>query len=164
VALIAATLPLLLAAPSQATTGTGTIAGTAFEDDDRNGVVNGAEAVLAGHQIYVNDALGRYVSQATTGADGRYQVSGLPAGDYQLAYASTSWWPLQQDWVPTTTGSIRPRRSVSLSDTARVDFGWRRIIRSTTPGSPITAHTGPEGLRAESYNDAVTAHGRRRRS
>lgn len=133
------------------------ITGTAFHDDDRDGTLDAGELVRSGDTIYVSDAAGAYAGQATSGSDGSFTVSGLSPGTYLVQYAPTSWWALDDDWVPTTTGSIRPRLVVQVDGTARTDFGWRRIVRSTTTGQPLSSHTGSSGLRVESYNDAVTA-------
>lgn len=133
------------------------LSGTAFEDDNRNTVQDAGEAPLTNQQLYVFDANGSYVTQAATDSTGHYSVAGLAAGTYTVAYSSTSADALQHDWVPTTTGSLQPSRTVAVTGPTTVDFGWRRIVRSTVSAGPISTYTGPNGLVVESYDDAVPA-------
>lgn len=136
---------------------TGTIAGVVFDDANRNGVQDAGEAPFPGRQLWIDKATGVNAGYAVTDADGRYWLSGLDDGDYRVWFASSDWDALRNDWVPTTTGSLRFERRFPLSGTATADFGLRRIVRSTVAGSPISAVTGADGMRVESYNDAVTA-------
>lgn len=151
-------LALLPAAPAQAAE-PGGVTGIAFSDTDRDGVQDADEQPRAGDVVYLLDSTGRAVAAATTDAGGGYGFGGLAAGTWSVAYSASTWWPIRDELVPTTTGSLRPKIALTVSDgaTTRADFGWRAIVRSTTAGAPVTAHTGPEGLRVESYNDAVTA-------
>jgi hypothetical protein len=141
--------------PASAASGSGSISGVAFEDANRNGVQDAGEAPRSGDSVFVTNATGHAVGQTTTDESGAYTVTGLAAGTYTVQYSPATWWTIDQDWVPTTTGTIYPRQQVSVGGQARADFGWRRIVRSTS--SPITAFTGDNGLRVESYNDVVTA-------
>jgi hypothetical protein len=142
------------AAPAQ--TG-GTISGTAFQDLNRNGVRDGAEAAWESHRLYLFDGGGAYRATATSDGSGRYAFTGLADGNYTVSYASPSWWAIRDGWVPTTTGSIRPTMAVQLRGSTTVDFGWRPIVRSTDVAAPISTYTGPSGLRVESFNDVVAA-------
>ncbi len=151
---IVAALSTGLAGPASATL-SGTISGTVFQDGNRNGVQDAGEPGWQGHQLYLFDSGGTYLGTTTSDASGSYAFSGLADGDYRVQYASPSWWPLRQGWVPTTTGSIFPSLSLHLAGSATANFGWRPIARSTTLGSPITSYVGGNGLRVESYNDAV---------
>ena len=136
---------------------TGTIAGTVFQDLNRNAVRDAGEPAWEGHQLYLFDAAGAYRATATSDATGRYAFAGLADGDYKVDYASPSWWGIRDTWVPTTTGSVRPSRPVRLAGAATVDFGWRTIVRSTDPANPLSTYTGPSGLRVESFDDVVSA-------
>jgi hypothetical protein len=136
---------------------TGTIAGTVFEDLNRNAVRDAGEPAWEGHQLYLFDAAGAYRATAYSDASGGYAFAGLADGDYRVDYASPSWWAIRDTWVPTTTGSLRPSRAVPLAGAASVDFGWRRIVRSTDATAPLSTYTGPSGLRVESFDDAVGA-------
>ena len=134
----------------------GTISGVAFQDLNRDGVRDADEAPYENHRIYLLDgATGAYLANTLTDATGRYAFSGLSGTSYRVEYEGSSWQSIRQDWVPTTTGSIYPRRTVAPG--SNVDFGWRPIVRSTTLGSPISTVVGPSGVRVESYDDAVTA-------
>jgi hypothetical protein len=133
-----------------------TLSGVAFEDVDRSGSWSLTEKVLPNQELYLF-AGDTYVSGATTDAYGRYTMAGLQDGDYRVQYAAPSWWALRNDWVPTTTGSLKAVRDVRLVGDTTADFGWRPIVRSTDPDAPITSYTGPSGLKVSSYNDVVAA-------
>lgn len=152
--LVGVTAALLPFAPAGATSGT--ISGVAFDDADRDGLRDPGEAPFAGHRLYLFDgARTRFVSAQTTDANGAYVFTGLAAGTYLLEYETSTYGSLRNDWVPTTTGSLQPQRTVSAGSTA--DFGWRRIVRSTSIDAPLSTFTAPNGLRVQSYNDAVPA-------
>ena len=133
------------------------LSGVAYKDLNRDAVQQTNEPVLSGHQIYLFDSGGHYVDSRTTDASGRYQFVGLTDGTYRLEYARSPWVAMRNDWVPTTTGSIRPVRSLQLSGNATADFGWRPIVRSTDIDAPISSYTGSNGLRIESFDDVVGA-------
>jgi hypothetical protein len=137
--------------------GVGEISGVAFKDLNRDGARQPDEPVLSDQQIYLLGADGAYLANSTTDASGRYAFAGLADGAYRVQYASPSWWPLRGDWVATTTGSIFPRTTVTLSGSATADFGWRPIVRSRDLTAPISAYVGETGLRVESFNDVVPA-------
>jgi flagellar hook capping protein FlgD/SdrD B-like protein len=132
----------------------GTISGTAFHDLDRDGALDAGEPPMPGDRIYLFDA-GGYLGQSTTDASGRYAFTGLSDGRYEVAYDASSWAPLQLELVPTTTGSITPSQTVDLSGSRVADFGWRPITWSTDPANPISTLVAPNGLRVQTYNDAV---------
>jgi hypothetical protein len=136
----------------------GGISGTAFQDLNRNGAQDAGEAPFGGHQLYLYTAAGAYVTNATTDAEGRYTFSGVADGSYRVQYASPTWWGIRNEWLPTTSGSLLPRRTVSVGGGVAVaDFGWRRITRSTDAASPMSVATTSNGIRVESFDDAVAA-------
>lgn len=145
----------LVARPAPASAGTSSISGTAFEDANRNGAVDAGEALWANQQIYLFDGAGAYVAVRYTDAAGAYSFGGLADGTYSVEYASPSLAPIQMGWTPTTTGSWRAARTVQLVSEARVDFGWRPIVRSTNLDQPIATYRAPNGLTVQMYNDAV---------
>lgn len=154
--LIGVLLSLFLAPAAMANTGS--ISGTAFEDLNRDGVRQAGEKPLAGHTIYIYTLEPFAIAAGTsTDANGNYAFSGLAAGGYRVTYQMTSWSSMWTDWTPTTTGSPRPTVDVQLNGAATVDFGWRPITRSTDPSKPVSSFTGANGLRAESFNDVVSA-------
>jgi hypothetical protein len=136
---------------------TGSITGSMFRDGDRDGVRDPEEGGFASQTLYLLDSAGQWVQSAYTDGEGRYSFSGVTLGDYQVELASASWWAIRDHWVPSTTGSVQPRLNVRVNGASSAPFGWRPIIASTTPGAPISAVTGADGLRIESYNDAVPA-------
>jgi hypothetical protein len=138
--------------------GTSTISGVAFQDLNRNGVQDSGEAPFSGHRLYLFDgARTAYLGTTVTDDTGRYSFTGLTDGSYGVEYESGSWSAIRDSWVPTTTGSIYPRLTLDVRGTARGDFGWRQLVRSTTAGAPISSATATNGAKVESYNDAVSA-------
>jgi 5-hydroxyisourate hydrolase-like protein (transthyretin family) len=158
VALLSATTAIATASAANAAAGTSTISGTVFYDTNRNGGQDAGEAGLANQGIYLLDSSGQsQLAYTASDASGHYGFSGLAAGDYRVVYDTADWWALREAWVPTTTGSIFPRISVSLAGSAIANFGWRAISRSITYLAPISSYTGSNGLRVNSYDDVVAA-------
>lgn len=154
--LLAASVVAVTASPAAATGGT--ISGTVFYDLNRDGVRDVGEAPLTNQGIYLLDATGQsQLAYATSDLSGRYSFGGLTDGGYRVAFDSADWWALRGKWVPTTTGSIFPRISVSLAGSATANFGWRAIVRSTSYLAPVSEYTGANGLRVKSYDDVVAA-------
>jgi hypothetical protein len=145
-------------APGQASaTGTASIVGTMFDDANRNGTRDSGEAVFEGRQMWAFRSDGTWAAGGTTDAAGAYAIHGLEPGQYTVTPATTDWWALRADLVPTTTGSVHPGTSVVASGATTANLGIRRIVRSTTAGAPITSATAANGLLVESYNDVVSA-------
>jgi hypothetical protein len=128
-----------------------------FQETDRDGVFESDEQPLANKLVYLYNSTGTYLANASTNSTGWYQFTALADGAYRVEYDTVAWWDLWNDWAPSTTGSERPRVDVQLSGSARVDFGWRPITRSTDVNSPISTYTAPNGLRIRSYDDVVSA-------
>ncbi|MEY2515294.1 MAG: hypothetical protein QOJ89_2652 [bacterium] len=150
---LATVFAIVAAAPAASAA---TLTGVAFKDLDRSGTWAMTEELLPGQELYLFKD-GTYVTGATTDSSGRYTMAGLQDGDYRVEYAAPSWWALRDNWVPTTTGSLRAVRNVHVAGDTTADFGWRPIVRSTDPDAPISTYTGPSGLKVSSYDDAVTA-------
>ena len=142
----------VLATPAAAADGS--IAGTVFVDANRDALRHSGEAAMADQRIYLFDAAGSYLANRVTDATGAYTFGALPAGSYRVEVQAA---PLRSDWVPTTTASLFPRTDGTVSGATTVDFGFRRIARSTDVAAPMSAYTGPNGLTTASYNDVVTA-------
>jgi hypothetical protein len=156
VALIATGCALIgFALPAHAS-GTVTVRGTAFEDTNRNGAFDAGETLLSGHNLWLTSTTGAVLA-TTTDSTGSYAFSGVAPGLYRLDYENSSYRSLQDDWVPTTTGSLKPSVQLDLTSDSTVDFGWRRITRSTDVSQPLNVYTGPSGLRVESFDDVVSA-------
>ena len=136
--------------------GAASIAGSTFQDENRNGVRESNEPAVVGSLIYLHRD-GAYLTNTRTSADGSFRFDTLPTGNYVVEIAASTWNELRNEWVPTTTTTLRPRTSVTLTADARVDFGVRRIVRSTDVSAPISSYVGPSGMSVASYNDAVAA-------
>jgi Bacterial Ig domain/SdrD B-like domain len=135
----------------------GTIGGWTFTESDRNGVYDTNEQPLANQHVYLYDGSGTYLANAYSDSTGWYAFGGLANGSYVVKFAPAAWWLLWKTWVPDTTGSVYPTIAVSLNGSARADFGWRPIVRSTSSASPISTYTGANGLVVKSYDDVVSA-------
>src|SRR4051794_36397111 len=149
-----ATLALVAVAPAASAA---TLTGVAFKDLDRDGAWQTSEPVLADQEIHLYNTAGSNIALTRTDVFGRYTFANLADATYRVAFDAPSWWALRDNWVPTTTGSLLPSRSVTVSATTTADFGWRPIVRSTDPAAPISTYTGPSGLRVSSYDDVVGA-------
>ncbi|HEX7259501.1 MAG TPA: SdrD B-like domain-containing protein [Candidatus Saccharimonadia bacterium] len=138
--------------------GSSTITGTVFQDINKNGLQDPGEAPLANKSVYLIDEAGvtRLGFGVSDGA-GKFAFTGLNDGKYQVVYGSNDWWEIRADWVPTTTGSVAPKRVVNLTGQATVNFGWRQIVRSFDLNNPITSLTAPNGIKINSYDDVVSA-------
>jgi hypothetical protein len=134
-----------------------TVLGSAFQDQNRDGVQQADEPQFAGHRIDLYNGADAFLATTLTDASGRYQFPGLTDGDYTVRYDASYWWNLRDDWVPTTTGSLFPQASVHLAGSGVADFGWRRIARSTDVNAPISRFVGSNGLEVSSYDDVVSA-------
>jgi hypothetical protein len=154
----AAAMATGLLAPAMAEATAGSVAGSVWVDVDRDGQRGPTESPLPGVAIAISDATtGRPLAAAVTDGEGRFAVS-APDGALLVAIDAGAWFGLADDWVPTTTGSLEPVRTVVVSGSAAAaDLGLRPIVRSTVEGQPISAFTGPSGLRVESYNDVIPA-------
>ena len=135
--------------------GTSSISGFAFYDANRNAVMDSGEQPLSGVRMYLVDATANAdVANTLTDASGHYTFGGLADGNYRV---DCDCGLSANDWVPTTTGTLYGNVTLTLAGSATADFGWRQIVRSTTAGSPMSQYTGANGLRVESYDDAVPA-------
>ncbi len=112
----------------------GTISGVAFQDMNRNGLMDAGEAPLVGKQIYALDYSKGTQYHASTDASGRYIIVGVPAGTYEVSYDSSAWWEIWNDWAPSTNNSWVPKLTLQTTDaspSATINWGWRPIVKST---------------------------------
>ena len=160
VAAITICAAITLSTGSVAFAASGSISGSAYQDMDRDGFRDAGEQPFSGHQIYLFNAAGSYVAGVTTNSDGQFVFTGLADGSFTVEYAAPSWWNIRESWVPTTTGSIKPRMVVGIIGGASevANFGWRPIVRSTDLAAPIARYVGSNGLQVAAYNDAVDPH------
>lgn len=157
IVLVVATLGIALTLFSHAL-GTSTISGNVWQDTNRNGVMDAGEAPMANQGIDLMDSTGQtLVGYTASDASGHYSFSGLADGAYLVKYDPGAWWAIYDNWVPDTTGSLLPQKTISLVGSATLNFGWRQIVHSTDLNAPINSYTGPNGLTVKSYNDAVPA-------
>lgn len=111
---------------------------------------------MAGQAIELRDTSGRLIGSRLSDANGGDAFTGLTAGtSYEVRFGDDAWRALRLDWVPTTTGTLKPRFTTSVQGPTVLDFGWRPMVRSPLLYSPVASYTGPSGLRVETYSDAV---------
>lgn len=132
-----------------------TISGTAFKDLNRNQVQDVGEEPWQSHHIAIYNSAGAFVAHTYTDTDGKYTFNGLSDGTYKVAYSSSIWSVLRQEWAPTTTQSLQPEETLTLAGSASFDFGWRPISWSADPRAPKAEQTFNDGLRVQIFNDAV---------
>lgn len=166
IGVVVAAMAVLCPLGATATAGTtGSVTGSVWNDVNRNAVFDAGESPFVGIPIDVYSG-SSYVTGAYTDSSGAYQVANLPPGTYTIEIDPSTWRSMRDSWALTTMGSsfyqgvsgdLAPMATVSLTSSARADFGLRQIVRSTTWSSPVTSYTGPNGLRVDSYDDVVAA-------
>jgi len=109
----------------EATSCTGAIAGTVWQDDDRDGVPAAGEPGLAGVPVRLTDAAGNVVADTVTDAAGAYSFPLRCAGDYRVAVDETA---LPAGYESTTCGlgacNPCPVTLAADDEQADVDLGW----------------------------------------
>jgi hypothetical protein len=63
------------------------VAGTVWVDMNKDGLRDDGEPRVAGVTLFILEGTGRVVGRATTGPDGRYEVSNLPDGTFMVCFA-----------------------------------------------------------------------------
>lgn len=147
---------MLHVAPANAA-GASTIAGAVFQDLNRNGVQDAGEAPFNGMYLDLLDSSGQLLNATVTDSAGGYQFTGLAAGTYTIQVESQSWVPIDTAWTPTTTGSLYPKLTVSVSGSARGDLGFRPVAHSTDASAPLSSYTSSTGTKVNSYDDLLSA-------
>lgn len=156
VGILVATLGMSVSPPAEAATSS--LSGAVFQDSNRDGIRQSSEVPFAGpHRLHLFDRAGKAVAAVDTDGDGRFSFGAVADGTYEIGYSTSSWYGIRDSWVPTTTGNLWPRQKVVVSGNTTVDIGWRPLVTSTDTSAPITEHTGPSGLKVQSFNDAVSA-------
>jgi hypothetical protein len=136
---------------------TSTISGYAFEDTNRNGVMDAGEAPRANDQLYLLTVdASKFLGTVLTDTQGHYVIEGLTDGSYLVMYEPSTWGAIKYEKVPTTTGSILPRITVNVLGQATANFGWRPITYSSDITKPISTYKTPNGLTIQSYTDALS--------
>jgi hypothetical protein len=143
---------------SVASAATGAISGVVFQDLDRDGEQGPGEIGFVDHRLDLYTVDGTFVAWRDTDASGHYTFGDVAPGSYLLRSRGSSWRALRDEWVPTTTGSLRPEQEVIVDDgVVTVDLGWRPLVVSTDLAEPLSTVIGRTGLTVEVYNDAVSA-------
>ena len=112
---------------------TGRIGDRVWMDTNRNGIQDAGEAGITGVTVMLKDGSGATLATTSTGADGAYEFTGLPAGIYSVALDET--FASNQNLLASPAGqggdqavdSSRSGVEVSLTDGENdptVDFGY----------------------------------------
>jgi hypothetical protein len=127
-----------------------TVVGTAFEDTNGDGLLNGSEAGIPNRVVQLLNASNTVIATTTTDASGAYTFTGLTFGSYGVSQVVPAGWaittttPFSFNSVSGTAltgvnlGSIRPG---SISGTVWEDVngnGIRELTETTTiPGAKV---------------------------
>jgi len=121
--------------------GTGSVAGTIYNDANENGVNDAGDTPLAGWTAYAdfnnNSQLDANEPFAISGADGGYSITGLPAGNYRIRELRESGYNRTQPAGAWPMGYYDLTLSEGQASAAN-DFG----NFEPSPGSP-SSNTGP---------------------
>ncbi len=103
------------------------IAGVIWEDLDSNGIEDGGEPPVPGVTVNLYDADGNLIATTTTGPDGSYLFTDLPAGDYTVE-------------LVTPDGMVVTTPEAGSDDTVDSDFPYISTIVpvSVTAGEDVT--------------------------
>ena len=61
------------------------VTGTVYQDDDFSGTLNGKEKIVSGFLVKLLDAEGNTVAMDKTSVKGKYELTGVPPGNYTLS-------------------------------------------------------------------------------
>lgn len=111
----------------------GSLAGFVYNDQNDNGLKDAGEAGIAGVVVTAIGPSGQ-AGQATTGADGRFLISNLPAGVYQLVETHPTGYTDGKETVGTIAGA--PAANHGRADNAGYDASAaNNTIASITLGA-----------------------------
>ena len=102
------------------------IEGRAFQDANRNGLVDPREAGLAGLTVTLEDADGAVVATTKTRQDGSYRFEGVELGRYKVRIQPAAG---QQ----ATASAVKDVAITRGQNVGGVDFGLATILTATTP-------------------------------
>jgi protocatechuate 3,4-dioxygenase beta subunit len=113
------------------------ISGTVYFDANANETLDGLETGTSGVTVALLDDDGNTIATTTTGADGTYTFTGLPAGDYTVWVNDTGnlLGGLYQTEDPDATKDSRHTVTVNgTADVNGIDFGYTPLGHTTTTG------------------------------
>jgi hypothetical protein len=139
--LVISTLALLIAGCGGVNPGPGTPGTPAESVDLTHGGIRGT--ILGEDGIPIPEALIETTSrQAISGMDGRYLLTGLPAGDYRVTARASAWQPQVRDQVRVFTGQVTESVNFTLASSPAEATSDLRVIAISpafgTDGDSIT--------------------------
>lgn len=117
----------------EATTCTGSISGSVWHDEDRNGTFDGAETGFADVPVSLRDDTDLTVAMTTTDASGAFSFALRCAGDYRVEVDETA----LPGGLESTTCGAPPCNPAAVNlptdgSTASVSFGWAEPVSAGT--------------------------------
>ncbi|OQX24420.1 MAG: hypothetical protein BWK80_20885, partial [Desulfobacteraceae bacterium IS3] len=113
---------------AETTEAKGSISGKVFDDPNANGIQDAGEKPLSGVRVYAdqnnNGRLDADEPFAETDAEGKYQITGLEAGDYRLRADSNT---IPEGFRASGTEMLNVSLSAGENEIADADFGYTKI-------------------------------------
>ncbi len=129
------------------------VAGLAWDDADGDGIRDGGEAGLAGVAVALYDELDALQASTATVASGGYSFSGLPAGDYYVAFtapAGTVFSPQDQGGDDTVDSDPDP----ATGETAHFTLAAGEARDSVDAGLAPEPGGGPDFIFVDEFESA----------
>jgi large repetitive protein len=113
-----------------------TISGRTFVDSNNSGGLQPGEPALAGVTVKLVDSTGAVVATTTTGTDGRYKFTNLPADDYRVEEAQPVTHADGNEYPGTGTTSSPANDAIAISlpagsSSTANDFGEQPLVAPT---------------------------------
>ena len=126
--------------------GRGVIYGTAFADQDGDGIRDPAETGIAGIRVDAFNGAGAAVGSADTSTGGGFRIAVAEPGDYSLTFSapygaqfSSAWYGIDQGLDSDADPATGHTRLVSITDIApeaELDAGYRIAPSPPAPSDP----------------------------
>lgn len=148
--------------------GSGVIGDFVWDDTDQDGLQDAGESGHAGVTVHLLDQYGSFLSSTTTGQDGSYHFSWLPAGSYSVEFVAPEdyHFTLKDQNIDDTVDSdadVCTGRTVLFtlaSGQTRTEFDAGLLPGSRTLGNLVWDDTDMDGLQdpGESGHEGVTVN------
>jgi hypothetical protein len=136
--------------------GVGTVAGTVFRDSDGNGTMGAGESGIEGVSVALLNSSGSVIQSATTPADGSYQFTEIPEGDYKIRETDLAGYVSTTDNTVSVTVGPGTSQKVSFGDQGVGAVSGTVFRDKDGNGEKDTGENGIEGVTVELLkNDTV---------
>jgi hypothetical protein len=133
-------------------TGTASVAGTAFQDSNGNGIKDSGESGFATISVSLCNSSGTVVASTTTDANGHYQFTQLPAGNYAVVFSQQDGYtfsPEYQGSDPTVYSDVD-----STGTTALFTLTAGQVQNYMNAGFVPVTTTGTATIEGQAFRDA----------